>query len=295
MNKIAKALGIAIFLCDITGKMAEPWVAAGYDAILVDPQHPAGVTIETTSSGATITKVGHIIDHPVTWRVLREAIQSGRVRFVMGFPPCTDVAVSGSLHFEAKRLKDPHFQAKAALVAEQCRNIGQLSGARWAFENPVSVFSSIFGKALYSFHPWHFTNIVVSDNYTKNTQLWTSPDFVMPTPDVHPKVIEARAAVQAILPKMPPKPKVLEQLAAMLQDSASQERAAHLQSVIELVVAWYPDDRIHKCPPGDDRANFRSATPMGFARAVFAVNAPHLQEAANDNNPAFIERIEACA
>ena len=33
-----------------------------------------------------------------------------------------------------------------------------------------------------------------------------------------------------------------------------------------------PDDRIHKCPPGPDRANTRSATPMGFARAVFESN-----------------------
>ena len=35
-----------------------------------------------------------------------------------------------------------------------------------------------------------------------------------------------------------------------------------------------PDDRIHKCPPGPDRHNIRSATPMGFARAVFEHNAP---------------------
>lgn len=33
-----------------------------------------------------------------------------------------------------------------------------------------------------------------------------------------------------------------------------------------------PDDRIHQCPPGPNRANIRSATPMGFARAVFAAN-----------------------
>lgn len=38
-----------------------------------------------------------------------------------------------------------------------------------------------------------------------------------------------------------------------------------------------PDDRIHKAPPSDERANFRSATPMGFARAVFQSNAPHLR------------------
>ena len=33
-----------------------------------------------------------------------------------------------------------------------------------------------------------------------------------------------------------------------------------------------PDDRIHKAPPGDQRANFRSVTPLGFARAVFEAN-----------------------
>lgn len=34
-----------------------------------------------------------------------------------------------------------------------------------------------------------------------------------------------------------------------------------------------PDDRIHKAAPGPDRANFRSATPKGFARAVYRANA----------------------
>ncbi len=32
--------GTVICLCDLTGKMAEPWVEAGYRAVLVDPQHP---------------------------------------------------------------------------------------------------------------------------------------------------------------------------------------------------------------------------------------------------------------
>lgn len=36
--------------------------------------------------------------------------------------------------------------------------------------------------------------------------------------------------------------------------------------------AGEPDDRIHKCPPGSDRANIRSATPIGFAKAVYEAN-----------------------
>lgn len=39
-----------------------------------------------------------------------------------------------------------------------------------------------------------------------------------------------------------------------------------------------PDDRIHKAPPSDERKNFRSATPAGFAKAVCLANAK--QEAA---------------
>lgn len=34
-----------------------------------------------------------------------------------------------------------------------------------------------------------------------------------------------------------------------------------------------PDDRIHKAAPGPGRKDFRSATPRGFARAVFNTNA----------------------
>lgn len=41
-----------------------------------------------------------------------------------------------------------------------------------------------------------------------------------------------------------------------------------------------PDDRIHKAPPSAQRANFRSATPMGFARAVFEANRPAMEAAA---------------
>jgi hypothetical protein len=41
-----------------------------------------------------------------------------------------------------------------------------------------------------------------------------------------------------------------------------------------------PDDRIHKCPPGPERHNIRSATPAGFAKAVFLSNGRHLNQSA---------------
>ncbi|MGN9466760.1 hypothetical protein [Pseudomonas syringae] len=252
---------IAIFLCDLTGVMAKPWVEAGYHAILVDPQHPAGVHTE-----GLVTRVGHTIDHPETWRVLREAISSGCVRFVAGFPPCTDVAVSGTPHFAAKAAKDKFFQAKAALIAEQCRVIGQLSGAPWLFENPVSVFSSIFGKPNHTFHPYHFTDLNIDDNYTKNTCLWSGGGFVMPARRIDDRVQASIEYCKEWLGRFMPKPKAM----ALMPMHKSE-------------LNWLPDDRIHKAPPGPERANFRSATPEGFARAVFSANhrpASIMQEAA---------------
>jgi hypothetical protein len=216
-----KNKGTVISLCDITGHMVAPWVKAGYRAVLVDPQHP-----ETTDDGRILRISDTVLG---AGRLLSKVLKEENVVFVSGFPPCTDVAVSGARHFEAKRLKDPHFQAKAALVAEQCRMVGELSGAPWMFENPVSVFSGIFGKAQYSFHPHFYTQLCAEDNYTKNTQIWASPDFVMPEP-----------CPDTTLGK--------------------------------------PDNRIHAAPPGPNRANFRSATPAGFAMAVYLANAPHLKK-----------------
>lgn len=215
--------GVIISLCDITGAMVAPWVDAGYDAVLIDPQH-IHYTVTRYKSGATIERIPQTILGAA--QRLGEILRGRRVVFVAGFPPCTDVAVSGARWFADKRELDSQFQAKAALVAEQCRMVGELSGAPWLFENPVSVFSRIFGKAQHTFHPYHFTALCADDNYRKLTCLWSGGGFVMPETQM-------------------------------------------LDGIGE------PDDRIHKAPPGPDLANFRSATPAGFALAVFNKNAPH--------------------
>lgn len=257
---------IAIFLCDITGVMGEPWVEAGYDIILVDPQHPEGITTEIhPKSMGIITKVGHVINHSETWKVIREAIRSGAVAFVAGFPPCTDVAVCGTKNFASKFAKDKHFQAKAALVAEQCRTIGELSGAPGFFENPISVFSSIFGKPGHIFSPYQYTGFCKDDNYFKATCLWPWNDFVMPEFFMIEGVRRATEIVYSILGRLPSDKK------KMLNEHSGK----FCPEFLAIIEEFYPDDRIHKAPPSADRANFRSATPRGFARAVFEANHKH--------------------
>jgi len=208
-----------ISLCDLTGNMVQPWVEAGYEAFLVDPQHG------TTRTEGAVTKFAGTIEDAMT--AIGEFIRAGKVAAVFGFPPCTNLAVSGARWFATKYAEDKLFQAKAVMVAEQCRTIGRLSGAPWFVENPVSVLSSAFGKPQHTFHPADYTAYEPADNYTKKTCLWTGGGFIMPPPDADPTL-------------------------------------------------GAPDNRIHTAPPGPERANFRSATPMGFARAVFNANQPHI-------------------
>ncbi|WP_210187811.1 hypothetical protein [Bradyrhizobium sp. Rc2d] len=45
--------------------------------------------------------------------------------------------------------------------------IGAIAGASWLFENPVSQFSSIFGKPQHTFHPHEFTGYCADDKVYK--------------------------------------------------------------------------------------------------------------------------------
>lgn len=166
--------GIVICLCDITGTFAEPWLKFGYTVLLVDPQH--------TDLGE-----GNLLKFPGTVQealpLISLLIATGKVVFVVGFPPCTDVAVSGARWWEEKRAADPYFQAKASIIAEQCRTIGELAGCPWIFENPVSAFSNIFGQPTYTFHPFEYSGYdAPEDQYVKTTCLWAGGGFIMPQP-----------------------------------------------------------------------------------------------------------------
>ena len=219
--------GYVISLADLTGNIAKPWLDAGYSAILVDPQHGEN-SVTQHAGGGYVHRWAETVESAM--HNLGNVMREEEVVMVAGFPPCTDLAVSGARWFDSKRAVDPHFQSKAVAVAEQCRAVGQLSGAPWFVENPVSVLASVWGKPDAYFHPFHYTAYEEADNYTKKTSIWHGNGFVMPE----------------------------IQSDTLLGD---------------------PDDRIHKAGPGPDRANFRSATPMGFAYAVHVANNPNEETA----------------
>ena len=226
---------LIVSLCDVTGIMVEPWVRRGYRALLVDPQHPLGLSYRADG----VMLLGHVVDDPVTWALLRTLVPE--ICFVAGFPVCTDLAVSGSVRFEEKRQRDPHFQARAMQLVHECRVIGQMCGVPWFFENPVSVLSSIYRKPDYTFNPNeyggylpegdahpHYPEYFPSrDAYGKKTCIWAGGGFVMPLKRPVP--------------------------IAVTQLTGQGQSAAH-----------------NKLGGKSERTkNIRSATPRGFAEAVF--------------------------
>lgn len=207
---------IAVFLFDLTGIMAEPWLAAGYECWTVDNQHPPAYETDGVTTVGKLHKLHADLTRPLLLPVDRD-----RIAFVFAFPPCDHLAVSGARWFKGKGLRRLATSVEMfATAAEFC----EWAGAPYGIENPVSNIASHWRKSDFTFSPHQFTGWHREDNYTKKTCLWVGNGFVMP-------------------------------------------------EAFEVDGLPAPDDRIHKCPPGPNRHNIRSATPLGFSKAVFAANA----------------------
>lgn len=183
----------AIFLYDYTGLMAKPWLEAGYECWCFDGQHEAGITRDGNH-----VKVGmwfSAADKLQQAKQVAEMVGPG-ASVVFGFPECTDLTVAGARHFEAKRADNPLFQIEAAELADLVRIVGLVTGAAWAFENPVGVLSSMYRKPDFTFHPCDFAGYLPADDahplypevypgrdrYNKTTCIWCGGGFVKPKP-----------------------------------------------------------------------------------------------------------------
>jgi hypothetical protein len=188
----------AIFLFDYTGIMAKPWADAGYLCYCFDGQHPEGVT---PSKHKNILNVGMWFLNEVNPSLSGLDISSikdiagNNVDFVFGFPECTDLAVSGAAHFAKKRKADQLFQDKAMVLVRLVQLLGAAMSCPWALENPVSVISTIWKKPDFKFDPHEFGGYLPVDDihptypeyinsrdaYPKKSCIWAGNGFVMPS------------------------------------------------------------------------------------------------------------------
>ncbi|EGI0196857.1 Dcm methylase [Salmonella enterica] len=184
----------AIFLFDRSGLMAQPWLNAGYECWIFDGQHKPGITRE-----GNLIKVGMWFNPNHAERHIAEILTmvGDGVKFVAGFPECTDLAVSGAAHFKAKAERDPEFQEKATRLAVLVEFIGLAFNCPWFAENPVSRLATLWRKPNFSFQPYEYGGYLPVDDihpdypdyikprdaYPKKTCIWCGNGFTKPTPD----------------------------------------------------------------------------------------------------------------
>lgn len=130
--------------CEYSGEVRDAFLALGHNAMSCD-------LLPTDAPGPHYQgSVFDVIDYP--WDI------------AIFHPPCTHLSVSGSRHFEAKRM-DGRQQAAVAFFMKLQRLSAHIP--KTVTENPVCIMSSIWRKPDQIIQPWMFGH-----GETKATCLW---------------------------------------------------------------------------------------------------------------------------
>jgi hypothetical protein len=155
--------------CEYSGVVRDAFIRGGHDAMSCD-------LLPTDSPGPHYQgDVFDVIDYP--WDI------------AIFHPSCTHLSVSGARHFAEKQL-DGRQQAAVSFVMKLERYSRHIH--KRAFENPISILSSVWRKPDQILQPWQFGH-----GETKATCLWLYElNPLTPT-----NIVEGR---EARIHKMPP-------------------------------------------------------------------------------------------
>ena len=245
---MTKSKGIIISLYDFTGEALKPWAEAGYSCYAFDIQHSlSDPEVQTFDGGGSITyNYADLHDH--NWlNAIHSEFSDKPVVFGMAFPVCTDMAVSGAAHFKRKAERDPEFQVKAVGYAKWCAWLFDSLSVPYFVENPVSVLATQWRKPDHSFHPYEYGGYIHDDQ--AEHPRW--PEYIA-AKDAYPKKTCLWTGNGFVMP---------------WTDPVQPEQGYSKQ---------------HKKLGGKSQRtkDIRSATPRGFAKAVYEFNSQSVEEMA---------------
>ena len=175
--------------------------------------------------------------HPTSAEAIKLIVGDG-VSFVFGFPECTDLTVAGAKHWAKKREAKPKFQHEAMALCDLVRMVGEAFGCAWAFENPVGALSTLYRKPDFSFHPCDYAGYLPDDD--------AHPIY----PDVYPG-----------------RDRYNKNTCIWCGGGFIEPERRRIEPEHKDNPGW------KKCGGKSTRTkNIRSATPRGFAKAVFLAN-----------------------
>ena len=243
--------GIVLSLYDFTGEALKPWAEAGYTCYAFDIQHTGTeATFENTqffAGGGSIAYLHADLHDPDTQLDLFQRWRHMRVTFGMAFPVCTDMAVSGAAHFKRKAERDPEFQTKAVSYAVDCAELFEDIGCPYFVENPVSVLATKWRKPDHSFHPYEYGGYIHDDQ--AEHPRW--PEYIA-AKDAYPKKTCLWTGNGFVMPWTDPVP----------------------------VAKGYSTQHLKLGGKSQRTKDIRSATPRGFAKAVYEFNSQPVEEMA---------------
>jgi hypothetical protein len=239
--------GIVISLYDFTGEALKPWAEAGYTCHAFDIQHDEAGWVDHFDGGGSIRFHKSDLHNYGNIVALKEAFEDKNVVFGMAFPVCTDMAVSGAAHFKRKAERDPLFQIKAVSHAMRCGELFDALGCPYFVENPVSVLATKWRKPDHSFHPYEYGGYIHDDQ--AEHPRW--PEYIA-AKDAYPKKTCLWTGNGFVMPWTDP---------VQPEDGHSRQ---------------------HKKLGGKSQRtkDIRSATPRGFATAVYEFNSQSVEEMA---------------
>jgi len=231
---------IVLSLFDYTGVAGRPWAEAGYSVLNCDIQH-AGPTHHQNNA--------HFINWDVTSppdRALAKGVDAGLISM---FPPCTDLASSGARHWKAKAERDPDFQKKAMDMVMWGVEIAEAIGCPWYLENPRGRVSTLWRKPDLTFDPCDYGGYLPEG---EPHPLW--PDYIAPQ-DAYTKLTCIWHGGGFVVPEKKPVEPIMETAVRADGTTTSSNRAWKKLGGKSLKTK-----------------NIRSATPRGWAQAVFEAN-----------------------
>lgn len=269
---------IVVSLCDKTGHMVLPWAEAGYKCLCIDTQHPE--RMQKHPLHENIVSWGMDILDDRVWDFVND--MSDDIVFMSCFPPCTDLTGAGSRWWKEK---GDRAYINAMKLVRRCDELGDLSHAPYFIENPPGRIASGAGCTMkphpdrwrkwdYRFQPYEYGGY-----HGEGKELWEKHDMKKLIDEYEPMDSTKKGEI----PQWHDFTAYCEFRYITLKgtDNDGYHKSTCLWTGGGFVM---PEKKpipfndkpnfIHLCSPGEDRANVRSVTPMGFAYAVYEANLP---------------------
>jgi len=283
---------MVVSLCDLTAHMVLPWAEAGHRCLCIDVQHPEGMQKHPLHEN--IVRWGiDILDQRVG-----DFMAWNDICFVSCFPPCTDLTGAGSRWWKEKG--DGAYEFAMKLV-RRCEELAESTGAPYFIENPPGRIESGAGCSVnphparwrkwdYRFQPYEYGGW-----HGEGKELYDGIE-VMRLLEWFSSKDEKVVGKSAEIPRWHRFTEYCADRGVSLKtmDNDGYHKSTCLWTGGGFVMPEkkpvpfnHKPNFIHMCPPGEERANVRSVTPMGFAYAVYEANRPNETEDLSPKTPSL--------